>query len=361
MGALGSKDCWRGDYRPHDHCSVKNIGNAVLCALALVPSYVTTYLLFNRCPAPLGGDLFAKLCELNASPGGAIATVNLLFFANVSVGFWAIGLLQRSMWLIDPYWTLIPPLIGHFYQLHPQASWTSSSRSMLSLGLIWVWAIRLTHSYFRREEWKFGQREDWRYTKMAYEYPCLWPLLSFFTVGVAQQPMLVGVTLPLFSVHFCSSGLVWTDVLAAALGLSGIGIAWHSDNTLHRFMQNNTELSERGEPKVPLLLGGMWRWSRHPNYFGEQLFWWSFALFSIPRGDWWAASGTLFNSIVLATVTVMTEQRMIRNWSEERVALYRAYQRTTSPLIPMPNRWWSFINGSEPVDLGEELLRSGAP
>eukprot|EP00930_Biecheleria_cincta_P060299 TRINITY_DN45976_c0_g1_i1.p1 TRINITY_DN45976_c0_g1~~TRINITY_DN45976_c0_g1_i1.p1 ORF type:complete len:380 (-),score=31.30 TRINITY_DN45976_c0_g1_i1:43-1119(-) len=358
MGAMGSKQNWLGDYRPHKHCSFKNIGNAVLCAAALVPSYIATWFLFTRCPHQLADGHLGKLCRLNASPGGAIAMVNLLFFANVSVGFWVIGLLQRSMWLIDPYWTLIPPLIGHFYQLHPLAVWgPNSSRSMLSLGLIWLWALRLTHSYFRREEWKFGQREDWRYTKMANDYPRLWPIISFFTVGVAQQPMLVGVTLPLFSVHFCDSGLVWTDLVAAALGLCGMAIAWHSDTTLHRFMAKNEELSQRSQAKVPLLLDGLWRWSRHPNYFGEQLFWWSFAMFSIPRGDWWAVSGTLFNSLVLATVTVMTEQRMLNNWPEDRATLYRKYQQTTSPLFPMPNRWWSFLRCSDPVDLREHLLR----
>ena len=84
------------------------------------------------------------------------------------------GLLQKSFWLIDPYWTLLPPLVAVFYLVHPTCShaqhppdWT---RSGASLVLIAVWSVRLTHSYFRREEWKFGQREDWRYTKMAKDF-----------------------------------------------------------------------------------------------------------------------------------------------------------------------------------------------
>ena len=43
-------------------------------------------------------------------------TLNLLFFWNVAVGFWVVGLFQRSFWLIDPYWSLLPPLIGHYYR-----------------------------------------------------------------------------------------------------------------------------------------------------------------------------------------------------------------------------------------------------
>jgi steroid 5-alpha reductase family enzyme len=67
--------------------------------------------------------------------------------------------------------------------------------------LTFIWGLRLTHSYFRREEWKFGVREDWRYTKMAIDYGNpLWYFVSFFAVGVAQHPMIVGISLPLYSV-----------------------------------------------------------------------------------------------------------------------------------------------------------------
>ena len=76
------------------------------------------------------------------------------------------------------------------------------------------------------------------------------------------------------------------------------------------------------------------RYSRHPNYFGEQLWWWSFGLFAGRLGGWWALCGTAFNSLVLASVTVMTEQRMLTNWSAERAGLYREYMRKTSPCVP---------------------------
>ena len=139
-----------------------------------------------------------------------VLAVNVMFFVNVSVGFWLVGLAQGSMWLIDPYWTLLPPLIGHFYLAHPLPSGVSlgvktdtsdtqppPARFTAGLCLVWAWAIRLTHSYFRREEWKFGQREDWRYTKMQRDFPRCWPFISFFAVGLAQQPLLCGISWPL--------------------------------------------------------------------------------------------------------------------------------------------------------------------
>ena len=74
-----------------------------------------------------------------------------------------------------------------------------------------------------------------------------------------------------------------------------------------------------------LLNTGLWYYSRHPNYFGEQLWWWSFGGFSCLAGDYYMIAGTAFNSLILAKVTLMTEERMITNWSPSRVKLYEEY------------------------------------
>ena len=206
----------------------------------------------------------------------------------------------------------------------------------MTLTLLWCWCLRLTHSYFRREEWKFGQREDWRYTKMAKDYPRAWWLLSFFAVGIAQQPMLVGITLPAYTIHFVDDPLGPADAVVAASCVAGLLTAWVADNQLRTYMLRNAALAREGKPKHQLLNTGLWRFSRHPNYFGEQLWWWSFAGFAALLGQWYMGAGTLFNSLVLATVTVMTEKKMLSEWPAARAELYRGYIAGTSPLIPWP-------------------------
>jgi hypothetical protein len=58
-------------------------------------------------------------------------------------------------------------------------------------------------------------------------------------------------------------------------------------------------------------------------------------------GQWYMAGGALFNSLVLASVTVMTERRMLDNWPKARAALYGEYMRTTSACVPLPRfPWW---------------------
>ena len=126
-----------GEHVAHDHLSRKNITNAILCAAVLAPSFAVSHYLFTACDVtkPIG-----DACKLAIE--SPIAFPNVLFFANVTVGFWLIGLIQRSFWLIDPYWTILPPLLGHLYRLHPRAAY-NQDRSIVMLGLLWLWALRL--------------------------------------------------------------------------------------------------------------------------------------------------------------------------------------------------------------------------
>ena len=113
-----------GEYRAHAHASFKNVANAVLCAVVAVPSIWTAATLYQQCdktgqPPLLTVEMnFSSFESVNALDVCGLAVhypmvfANFLFFLNVTVGFWLIGVFQRSFWLIDPYWTLIPPLLG---------------------------------------------------------------------------------------------------------------------------------------------------------------------------------------------------------------------------------------------------------
>eukprot|EP00392_Amoebophrya_sp_AT5.2_P003881 g3886.t1 len=238
---------WRGAFEPHGHLSCKNLTNAAICLFVMLPSVLFVHFyLFADAPACLNDSGCAWLLR------EPFATVNLLFFLNVSLGFWLIGWIQKSFWLIDPYWTFLPPLIGHFYRLAVEkedaargAKSEIPARSAVALALVWAWALRLTHNYFRRENWKFGEREDWRYTKMQRDFPKSWPVLSFFAVGIAQQPMLVGISWPLLYVPKHSPISVYPpeftaiDAVATAGAVAGIAIAFVADNQLRKYMLEN--------------------------------------------------------------------------------------------------------------------------
>ena len=120
--------------------------------------------------------------------------------------------------------------------------------------MTFIWGIRLTSTYFRREEWKFGTREDWRYTKMAIDFGRpLWYFMSFLNVPIAQHPMVVGISLPLYSVRFGQyAEKSWNviDWIATVFCILGIYIANISDNQLRQFMMENEKRKSRGQDKI---------------------------------------------------------------------------------------------------------------
>ncbi|GJP32351.1 hypothetical protein CLOM_g16948 [Closterium sp. NIES-68] len=336
----------------------KSVANFVLSVLVVLPSLLIARKFiadakhlppsaFSSPASPPDIDLTAVAAAAADATGGGnpewwwrvvawgvrrpIGCVCALFALNVDVLFWVISLLQRSTWLIDPYWTFIPPLILEFYSAHPAAS-TCAPRARLVRVVLLLWSARLTHSYLRREQWRWGWREDWRFSDMRRQYGRHWWWLSFPLVYVFQHVLLVGLTLPLYAVHASASPLSPLDLLAASLALTGIVTAAVADTQLHAFMTNNDRLRAAGKPSVLLLDSGIWRYSRHPNYFGEQLFWWALALWGWNAGMGWTVVGTVVNSLCMVAVTVLVEKRM--RGKEERREMFEAYCRRTSMWVP---------------------------
>lgn len=88
--------------------------------------------------------------------------------------------------MIDVYWTVIPVMLVHYFASHPLGHY-NKSRSTIVITLTWIWSIRLTHNYFRRENWEWGAREDWRFNDLRKQYGKHWWWVSFFSVYVSQQ------------------------------------------------------------------------------------------------------------------------------------------------------------------------------
>ena len=142
-----------GEYQEHSHLSRKNVFNLFLTINACLPSIL--WVVHTREACLNEDDDTVVTCNLyNSRPN---VLLHILFFCNISFGFWVIGLFQRSFWLIDPYWTIFPPLAGLYYATRYDVKY--SDQFIIALSLLTVWSLRLTYSYFRRENWKFGERE----------------------------------------------------------------------------------------------------------------------------------------------------------------------------------------------------------
>ncbi|KAJ0974483.1 hypothetical protein J5N97_016448 [Dioscorea zingiberensis] len=303
-----------------------NLKNATIALLVPIPSIVFFLSFINHHSDASADHPFFSWCYNHP-----FLLANLLFFFNVDVLFWIIGLIQANNWMIDLYWTVIPVMLVHYYASHPLAL-KNGLRSAVVIGLTWLWSVRLTHNYFRREKWQWGEREDWRFNEMRRQYGKHWWWISFFAVYFSQQIFLIGICLPMYAIHMNDKPWDKWDSLAAVACIIGIIIAYYADTQLYDFVQRNERLKELDAPTVPNLDKGLWRYSRHPNYFGEQLWWWALAVFAWNVGQGWMFIGTFINTLCLAYVTVLVEKRMLKQ--EHRAEAYRRYQKSTSVWIP---------------------------
>lgn len=312
----------------------RNLKSAVIAFLVPLPSLLFYISFLNHFSNKHGQDLNDSLSSSplwNWCYNHPLLLANAFFFFNVNVLFWVISQILSSHWMIDLYWTVIPVMLVHYYASHPLAEY-NWWRSRVVMLLTWVWSLRLTHNYFRREKWQWGAREDWRFTDMKGQYGKHWWWVSFFAVYASQQVFLIGVCLPLYVIHSVDGPLNIWDFVAIFVCISGIAIAFFADTQLHEFVTRNEKLKELGKPVVANLDRGLWHYSRHPNYFGEQLWWWGLVVFAWNLGNGWTFVGSLINSMCLAYVTKLVEDRMLKQ--AYRAEAYRLYQKTTSVWIP---------------------------
>ncbi|KAL6006663.1 hypothetical protein ACLOJK_032156 [Asimina triloba] len=361
--------------------------NVAIACLVPLPS-IAFYLIFLRQQTSPSYSLLGHLWKWCSNH--PLFLSNLLLLFNVDILFWVISLIQSSNWLIDLYWTVIPVMLVHYYASHPYAR-SNALRSVAVILLTWVWSLRLTHSYLRRERWELGAREDWRFSDLRNQYGKSWWWVSFFAAYLIQQSLapshpalglgllfdlllsgldhrgnifmrikeslmhvwvnarieimsisegggfvlLVGLCLPMYAIHLNDKPWNLLDTIAAAVCVGGIAIAYVADAQLFRFGQTNKILRELGMPTMLHLNKGLWKYSRHPNYFGEQLWWWGLVIFGWNVSHGWTFIGSLLNSLCLAYVTTLVEKRMLRE--ESRAEAYRQYQKTTSVWIPWFN------------------------
>lgn len=147
-----------------------------------------------------------------------------------------------------------------------------------------------------------------------------------------MQVFIIALSLPFYYVHTMNQPLSIWDLVAIVVCLSGIVIAYFADTQLYDFVSRNDKLKVLGKPVTPVLDSGLWYYSRHPNYFGEQLWWWGLGLFAWNLGQGWAFVGALVNTMCLAYVTTLVEDRMVKQ--ANRAEAFRLYQKTTSVWVP---------------------------
>ena len=198
-------------------------------------------------------------------------------------------------------------------------------RAHLTLALAAIWAIRLsTHLGARMQ--LLG--EDFRYVRWRDDYDHWW-LVSFFKIFLLQAVVGWLVSLPLYFaiVSVGPPALTMLDYLGVLLFGAGLVIESVADEHLRRFRANR---ANRGK----VLDAGLWRYSRHPNYFGESLVWWGFGLIALSTGGLPGLLGPLIMTYLLIYVSgvPLLESTLIQKQG------YIQYVGRTPSFLPLPAR-----------------------
>jgi steroid 5-alpha reductase family enzyme len=226
----------------------------------------------------------------------------------------------------DPYWSVAPPAIGLAFAFAAQPGEAVPARQVLVLALIGLWALRLTWNWARG--WSGLGHEDWRYVDMREGSGGLYWLVSLLAIHSFPTAVVFLGCLPLWlALGEGTHPLGLLDALAAALALGGTALEFFADNQLRRFRLGSP-------PPGSTLESGLWRWSRHPNYLGEILFWLGLATFGLAAAGfrWWAWLGAAAMLAMFRFASLpMIERRMLA-----RRPGYAERQRRVRMLIPWP-------------------------
>jgi len=225
--------------------------------------------------------------------------------------------------LYDPYWSVAPVFISLYWALTLVAG-VDTVRQIVVLVLLYIWAIRLTFNWIRR--WRGLGHEDWRYTDFRLNTgKWYWPV-SFLAIHLVPTALVFGGCLPVYaavSAGIKNFGII--DYLAIIVALTAIIIETVSDRQLHKFLSS---LKDEGE----ILTSGLWAYSRHPNYFGEVLFWWGLFLFALAAAPsyWW----TVFGPALITLLFIFISIPMIEKRLKKRKSDYAAKRQGVSTFIP---------------------------
>lgn len=244
----------------------------------------------------------------------------LAVFALVT-GVWLASLYLQNAAIIDIFWGLGFVMLSWIYFLGTQEGYLP--RKLLICGMTLVWGLRLSFYIFRRNR---NRPEDYRYRAWRAAADTDWWWQSYFKVFLLQGLLMWIISTPLLVAQAAATParLTWLDFAGLGLWVLGFTFEALADWQLQRF---KAAPANQGH----VLRQGLWRYTRHPNYFGDAVQWWAFFLPAASTGAYWAIFSPAIMTFLLRRVSGVTllEKNLVHTKPE-----YQEYIRTTNAFFP---------------------------
>jgi steroid 5-alpha reductase family enzyme len=238
--------------------------------------------------------------------------------ATVVVFAFSVALSNSSLY--DPYWSVAPPALFAYWLSRGEPS----MRAWIAIALVGLWGARLTWNFLRG--WRGLTHEDWRYRDLRAKSGRAYWAVSFLGIHFFPTMLTFGGSLSLWVVATAGDRpLGVLDGAALVVTLAAIAIEALADRQLRRFVLAKP-------PEGAILSTGLWRYSRHPNYFGEVLFWWGLFLFALaadPSRVW-----VVIDPIAITVLFVFVSVPLIDRRMAARRPAYAEHARRVSAIVP---------------------------
>ncbi len=250
-----------------------------------------------------------------------ILALDAAVLGGLMLALWLVSVKLRDASIVDPFWGTGFVIVAWTAALAGEFSGWGLAVALLTTA----WGLRLSLHLARRN---LGHGEDFRYRAMRKRYP-RFELTSLVIVFGLQGLLLWVVGLPLQLAPAFEGSRPLVGAAGVAVWAVGLGFEAVGDAQLARF---RADPANQGR----VLDTGLWRYTRHPNYFGDATVWWGLWLVAVAAGaPWWTAVGPVVMTVLLRRVSGVT---LLERSPAQRRPGYEDYVRRTSPFVPRPPR-----------------------
>lgn len=245
-------------------------------------------------------------------------TIGLVILVLITL-FWLVSLWLKNSSIVDIFWgTGFVIITWAAFLLTPGGF---IIRRLIISSLVTLWGLRLSLHILVRN---WGKPEDFRYQVWREAAGSAWWWRSFVKVFLLQGALMWIISAPLTAAQINFQSLSGLDYLTIPVWLIGFFFEAAGDYQLARFRSNP-------DNKGKVLNSGVWRYTRHPNYFGDATQWWAYYLMAVAAGGWW----TIFSPIIMTTLLMrVSGVTLLEKTLRDEKRGYKEYIETTSEFIP---------------------------